>query len=134
DIDQEQGAEEAGQPAIGLVAVAIPRCLEQRDEEREPDRHGDEEEVVDACHRELPPGQVEVHGWSLPLMKSVMSVMSVTACRDAAAWSPIRSSHQSAAYRPPVARSSPCVPCSTIPPASSTTISSTRSSPESRWV
>ena len=77
DIDQEQRAEEAGQSAIGLIAVAVPRRLEQGDKEGEPDGHGDEEEVVDARHGELPTGEVKVHGWSLPsVMTSVVSVTS----------------------------------------------------------
>ena len=71
-VDQQQRPEEAGEASVGLVPVAVPRGLEQRHQEGQPDRHGDEEEVVDARHGELPPGEVEVHSVSLP---SVMAVL-----------------------------------------------------------
>ena len=55
DVDEQQGSEETGQPAIGLLSLPVPGGLEQRHEKRESDRHRDEEEVVDArrcnCHR-----------------------------------------------------------------------------------
>ena len=43
------------------LPVAIPRCLQHRDQERQPDRHRHEQEVVDARRRELPPRQIVGH-------------------------------------------------------------------------
>ena len=53
-VDQQQRPEEARQPLLLGVAGAVPGGLEDRDQEREPDRHGHEQEVVDARRRELP--------------------------------------------------------------------------------
>ena len=71
-VDQQQSAEEACQPAVGLVPVAVPGGLQQRDQEGEADGHRDEQEVIDAGQRELPAGEVEVHGSSL--LRSVRSM------------------------------------------------------------
>ena len=54
DVDQQQRAEEFAQPPVLGVAVAIPGRLQDRDQEREPDRDRHEQEVVDARGRELP--------------------------------------------------------------------------------
>ena len=45
-------------------AGAMPQRLHHGDEEREPHRHRDEQEVVDARERELDPCQVDVHDGS----------------------------------------------------------------------
>ena len=57
-IDQEQRTEEASKSAISVVAVAVPRRLQQGDQERETDSDRHEKEVVDAGTGELPAGQV----------------------------------------------------------------------------
>jgi hypothetical protein len=41
--------------------VSVPGRLQERDEERQPDRHRHEQEVVDACRRELPAGKIVRH-------------------------------------------------------------------------
>ena len=80
DVDEQQRAEEAGQPAVGVVAVAVPGGLQQRDEEGQPDGDRDEEEVVDARAGELPAGEVEVHGWSLPSIGATSDASAVDSC------------------------------------------------------
>ncbi len=63
EVDQQQLAEELGQPQPRRVAGAVPDRLHDRDDRREPDGQRDEEEVVDGDDAELPPGQVErAHG------------------------------------------------------------------------
>ena len=55
-----------GVGAVGVVAVAVPPGLEQGHQEGQSDGDGDEEEVVDARAGELPAGEVQAHGGSLP--------------------------------------------------------------------
>jgi hypothetical protein len=49
------------QPQVLLQLRAVPRRLEQRGQEREPDHDRHEEEVVDRGEGELYPGEVDVH-------------------------------------------------------------------------
>ena len=71
NVDQQQRPEEAGQATVGVVAVAVPGGLQQRHQERQPDRDGHEEEVVDARAGELPAREVQrVHGVSLPSLRT----------------------------------------------------------------
>ena len=49
------------QPQILIAPGAIPRGLQHRDQERQPDRHRDEEEMVHGHEPELPPREVDVH-------------------------------------------------------------------------
>ena len=72
-VDQQQRPEETGQPAVGVVAVAVPGGLQQGHQEGQPDGHRDEEEVVDAGAGELPAGEVQAHGVSLPSLRTASS-------------------------------------------------------------
>ena len=60
DVDHQERAEEPGQPAQLGVAGTEPHRVQDRDQERQPDRHRHEEEVVDRRARELQAGQVEL--------------------------------------------------------------------------
>ena len=64
DVDQQQRAEEARQAPVVVVAAPVPCRLQDRDEEGQPDRHGDEQEVIDARRRELPARKVVGHPWA----------------------------------------------------------------------
>ena len=59
EVDQEQLPEEAGHPQPALVTGSVPRSLKRGDEPDEPDRHRDEQEVVQRRDGELPAGEVE---------------------------------------------------------------------------
>ena len=50
-----------------LALAAVPRGLQQRGQERQPDRDRDEEEMVDRHERELHPRQINVRHWSPPV-------------------------------------------------------------------
>jgi hypothetical protein len=58
DVDDQQGAEEPGQPLVLGTAAAMPGRLQQRGQESRPNRDRDEQEVVDRSERELHPGEV----------------------------------------------------------------------------
>ena len=60
DVDHQQRAEEARQLAHVLVAGAVPLRVQDRDEERQPDRDRHEQEVVDRRGRELQPRQIQL--------------------------------------------------------------------------
>ena len=59
-VDDEQRAEEPGQPQVVLPPAAVPGGLQQRGQERQADRDRDEEEMIDRHERELHPRQVNV--------------------------------------------------------------------------
>jgi hypothetical protein len=59
EVDQQQLAPEAGHAQVALIPRPVPLRLHQRDEERQPDRDRDEEEVVDRRDRELPARDVQ---------------------------------------------------------------------------
>ena len=59
EVDEEQLAEEACQAQVLRVAGAHPGGLQAGHEERQPDRQGDEQEVINGRDGELPAGQVE---------------------------------------------------------------------------
>ena len=60
DVDDQQRAEEPGQPQVIIAPAAVPRRLQQRGQERQTDRDRDEEEMIDRHKRELHPRQVDV--------------------------------------------------------------------------
>ena len=67
EVDQEQLAEEPGQPVPGGVPGDDPDGLHHRDQRGEADRQRDEDEVVDGGDPELPPRHVQrVHVHQLP--------------------------------------------------------------------
>ena len=66
-VDHQQRAEEPGQPQVLILLAAIPGRLQQRGQERQPDRDRDEEEMIDRHERELHPRQVNVRHWSPPV-------------------------------------------------------------------
>ena len=96
-VDQEQRSEEAGQPAIRVVAVAVPRRLEQGDQEGQADGDRHEEEVVDARAGELPAGEFEAHGVSLPSLRTAESPSGEGDRGSTGGWAFISSSHHSPA-------------------------------------
>ena len=59
EVDQEQLAEELGEPQVLRVAGAVPGRLQPGHEECHADRDRDEEEVVDGRDAELPPCEIE---------------------------------------------------------------------------
>ena len=59
DVDHQQRAEEPGQPQVLILPGAIPGRLQQRGQERQPDRDRDEEEMIDRRERELNPRQID---------------------------------------------------------------------------
>jgi len=59
-VDDQQNAEEPGQPQVVIAPAAVPRRLQQRGQERQADRDRDEEEMIDRHKRELHPRQVDV--------------------------------------------------------------------------
>jgi hypothetical protein len=73
EVDREELAEELRQPEHLGVAMAKPGGLEAGDDEREADRHRDEEEVVHGGNCELP--SCDVHGaHGAPSVRSVLVV------------------------------------------------------------
>jgi hypothetical protein len=82
-VDQEQLAEEPGQPEPLGVAGAHPGRLIAGDDRREADRDGNEEEVVDRDDPELPPCEVEgVHGGDSSQLGVPEGRASVNVIRD----------------------------------------------------
>jgi hypothetical protein len=65
-VDEQQRPEESGQSPVDVLPVAVPGGLKKRNQEREADGDGDEEEVIDAGGRELPPSKVRVHASIVP--------------------------------------------------------------------
>jgi hypothetical protein len=59
DVDDQQGAEEPGQPQVLGMALAVPQRLQDRGQEGQPDRQGHEQEVVDRRGGELQPREVD---------------------------------------------------------------------------
>ena len=59
EVDDEQLPEELGEPVVLRVAGAYPLGVEDRDDQRQADRDGDEQEVVDGRDGELPPGDID---------------------------------------------------------------------------
>ena len=59
-VDHQQNAEEPGQPQVIITPGPVPRRLQQRGQERQPDRDRDEEEMIDRHKRELDPCQVDI--------------------------------------------------------------------------
>jgi hypothetical protein len=53
DVDDQDGSEEFGQPFVFFVLGPMPRRLQERCKEAQPDRHGHENEMVDRRHPEL---------------------------------------------------------------------------------
>ena len=54
-------AEEPGQPQVIIAFGSVPRRLQQRGQEAQPDRDRHEEEMIDRHERELHPRQIDVH-------------------------------------------------------------------------
>ena len=71
-VDDQQRAEEPGQPQVLITLAAIPRRLQQRGQESQTDRDRDEEEMVDRHKGELHPRQVDV-GHLHPLVRRAAS-------------------------------------------------------------
>ena len=63
EVDQEQLAEEPGEPVPGGVVGDDPGCLHHGDERGESDGQRDEEEVVDGRDAELPPRHIKCIHW-----------------------------------------------------------------------
>ena len=61
-VDQQQGSEEPGHPPVLRLPGAMPGRLQDRDQERQPNRHRNEQEMVDTRRRELPTSQIVRHG------------------------------------------------------------------------
>ena len=70
-VDQQQGAEELGEPLEGRVVVLVPAGLEESHQEGQADGHRHEEEVVDAGGGELPSCQVGGHALGLPSFMAI---------------------------------------------------------------
>ena len=66
DVDDEQRAEEPGQPQVVILPGPVPGGLQQRGQERQPDRHRNEKEMVNRRERELNPRQIGVHRVASP--------------------------------------------------------------------
>jgi hypothetical protein len=60
DIDDQQDAEEPGQPQVLIPLAAIPGRLQQRGQESQADRDRHEKEMIDGHKRELPPRKIDV--------------------------------------------------------------------------
>src|SRR4029453_3034978 len=69
DVDDQQRAEEPGQPQVLGVALAVPEGLEDGGQERQPDRQGHEQEVVDGGGGELQPRPVNRRHPPTPLRR-----------------------------------------------------------------
>ena len=59
-VDDQQDAEEPGQPQVLVALAAVPGGLQQRGQEGQADRDRHEKEVIDRHKRELPPRKIDV--------------------------------------------------------------------------
>ncbi len=71
EVDQEQLPVEAREPQVPLIPRSDPGRLEAGDEECQPDRQRDEQEVVDGRDAELPSRQVKGTHAALPSSSTV---------------------------------------------------------------
>ena len=61
EVDEEQRAEEAGQPLPGLLLAGVGEDLHHRHQQGQADRQRDEQEVIGDRDAELPPREQHLH-------------------------------------------------------------------------